>query len=103
MKAISCNENDIPFYVCAPTSTIDWDDESEGKEIIIENRDDFEVSNIMTLDEKNQSVSSGRIASIGSNFRNPAFDMTPRKYISKIFTEKGSADSNSNSLKVHKS
>ena len=103
MKAISCNENDTPFYVCAPTSTIDWDDKSEGKEIIIENRDDFEVSNIMALDEKNQSVSSGRIASLGSNFRNPAFDMTPRKYISKIFTEKGSADSNSKSLKVHKS
>ena len=58
MKAVSCNENDIPFYVCAPTSTIDWDDKSEGKKIIIENRDDFEVSNIMALDEEKIKVSS---------------------------------------------
>ena len=39
------------FTFVLSTSTIDWDDKSEG-EIIIENRDDFEVSNIMALDEK---------------------------------------------------
>ncbi len=76
--AVLAKENGIPFYVAAPTSTIDLSLAS-GDEIPIEQRSPTEVTHI-------QGVS---IAPDGINVSNPAFDVTPHHYITAIITEKG--------------
>ncbi len=76
--AVLCRENGVPFYVAAPTSSIDFSIES-GDLIPIEERDPSEVTDICGL----------RIAPEGVRVRNLAFDVTPKKYITGIITEKG--------------
>ncbi len=76
--AVLAKENGIPFYVAAPTTTIDTSLVS-GDEIPIEQRSPAEVTHI-------QGVS---IAPEGTQARNPAFDVTPHRYITAIITENG--------------
>jgi methylthioribose-1-phosphate isomerase len=76
--AVLAKENQIPFYVAAPTSTIDFSIDS-GDEIPIEERNPEEVTHIRGI----------RIAPEGVRAANPAFDVTPGKYITGIITEKG--------------
>ncbi|MHB1545176.1 MAG: S-methyl-5-thioribose-1-phosphate isomerase [bacterium] len=76
--AVLAKENNIPFYVAAPLSTIDLSIKT-GDEIPIEERDINEVV----------SVSGKRIAPENVKALNYAFDVTPNKYVSAIITEKG--------------
>jgi len=76
--AVLAMENGIPFYVAAPTTTIDLSLPS-GDEIPIEQRSPEEVTHI-------QGVS---IAPEGVEVANPAFDVTPHHYITAIITERG--------------
>lgn len=76
--AILCKEHGIPFYVAAPTSSIDFSTPS-GEFIPIEERDPEEVT----------SIWGHRIAPEGVKVRNLAFDVTPARYITRIITEKG--------------
>jgi len=76
--AVLAKENGIPFYVAAPTTTIDRSLAS-GDEIPIEQRSPEEVTHI-------RGVS---IAPEGIDVANPAFDVTPHRYITAIITEKG--------------
>jgi methylthioribose-1-phosphate isomerase len=76
--AVLARENRIPFYVAAPTTTIDPSLKS-GKEIPIEQRRAKEVTHI-------QGVS---LAPAGTPVQNPAFDITPAKYITALITERG--------------
>jgi methylthioribose-1-phosphate isomerase len=76
--AVLAKENGIPFFVAAPTTTID-PSLFAGNEIPIEQRSPEEVNHI-------QGVS---IAPEGTQVANPAFDVTPQRYISAIITEKG--------------
>ncbi len=78
--AILAREHNIPFYVAAPTSTIDLD-MTDGSEIPIEERDQSEVTH----------CGGHRIAPEGVAVRNPAFDVTPARYIAAIITENGLA------------
>jgi methylthioribose-1-phosphate isomerase len=75
--AVLAKEHGIPFYVAAPTSTMDSTITSE--EAVIEERNPDEVTN----------VRSERIAPKGVNVLNPAFDITPLKYVTAIITEEG--------------
>ncbi len=77
-KAVLVKENNIPFYVTAPSNTIDLNCKS-GNEIEIEERDKNEVKNVFGILVANES----------SNVLNPAFDITPAKYITGIITENG--------------
>ncbi|NOY50339.1 MAG: S-methyl-5-thioribose-1-phosphate isomerase [Chlorobi bacterium] len=86
-KAIVAGEYGVPFYVAAPTSTFDKYCIS-GKEIPIEERSEDEVL-YQTGTDANNNLVKVRIASPGSHAINPAFDITPAKYISGIITEKG--------------
>ncbi|MCK4338581.1 MAG: S-methyl-5-thioribose-1-phosphate isomerase [Candidatus Cloacimonetes bacterium] len=86
-KAVLSKENNIPFYVVAPTSTIDIYCES-GNDIIIEERSQGEV---MKIDDK-------YVANKESKAFNPAFDITPAKYITGIITERGILNSNKHNL-----
>jgi methylthioribose-1-phosphate isomerase len=76
--AVLAKVHHIPFYVAAPSSTFD-PDISSGDRIVIEERPEKEVLTI-----------NGRyIAPQGIKVRNPAFDVTPARYINAIITEKG--------------
>ena len=86
-KAVLAKENNIPFYVAAPTTTFDLNCESGGK-IPIEERSQDEVLYIQGIDENNE-LKRVRIAPKESHARNPAFDVTPARYITGIITEKG--------------
>jgi methylthioribose-1-phosphate isomerase len=76
--AVLARENNIPFYVAAPTSTFDLTMKS-GDEIPIEERHSREVTHLQGFP----------IAPEGVRVRNPAFDVTPSRYITGIITEKG--------------
>ena len=76
--ALVAHVHKVPFYVAAPTSTIDISTAS-GDDIEIEERVETEVL----------YVGEERIAPEGIEVGNPAFDVTPAKYISAIITEKG--------------
>ena len=76
--AVLAKENGIPFYVAAPTSTIDLS-VSSGERIPIEERSPMEITHIRGVP----------IAPEGVRVANPAFDITPHNYISAIITEKG--------------
>ena len=86
-KAIIANEYRIPFYIAAPTSTIDLNC-SSGKEIMIEERSQDEVL-FQEGPDNTGRMHRIRVSSPGSKALNPAFDVTPAKYIAGIITEKG--------------
>lgn len=86
-KAVVAYENGIPFYVAAPLSTIDFDCPT-GKEIPIEERSEDEVLYTWGMSEQDKFLRV-RTAPATSSAKNPAFDVTPAKFISAIITEKG--------------
>lgn len=96
-KAVLAKENGIPFYVAAPTTTFDLNCES-GSKIPIEERSHDEVLYIHGMDENNE-LRKIRIAPKESAARNPAFDVTPAKYITGIITEKGIVKANKDGIK----
>ncbi|MDX2029949.1 MAG: S-methyl-5-thioribose-1-phosphate isomerase [Blastocatellia bacterium] len=78
--AVLAKENGIPFYVAAPISTLDLTLAS-GDEIPIEERNEREVTH----------VKETRLAPVGISIANPAFDVTPNRYVAAIITERGVA------------
>ncbi|OGO04615.1 MAG: S-methyl-5-thioribose-1-phosphate isomerase [Chloroflexi bacterium RBG_13_56_8] len=84
-KAVVAQANHVPFYVAAPTSTIDVDCPS-GNDILIEERDRDEVLYAVGLDDQGE-ICRVRLAPASAQARNPAFDVTPREYITAIITE----------------
>jgi methylthioribose-1-phosphate isomerase len=76
--AVLAREHGIPFYVAAPWSTIDLTT-SDGSGIPIEERQAKEVTH----------VGSNQIAAAGASIRNPAFDVTPHRFITAIVTDRG--------------
>lgn len=86
-KAVIAKENGIPFYVAAPLSTFDLKTKS-GKEIVIEHRSNDEVKYIHGIDDKGRDTNI-LILNPDSDIINPAFDITPAKYVSGIITEHG--------------
>jgi len=86
-KAVLAKEYKVPFYVAAPLSTIDAACKT-GKDIPIEYRSQDEVLYQTGIDA-NGNIIKVRVSSPGSEALNPAFDVTPAKYIKGIITEKG--------------
>jgi len=78
--AVACRHHGIPFYVAAPTSTVDFSI-ADGDGIPIEQRDPIEVTHIRGV----------RVVAEGVPVLNPAFDVTPAELISAIITERGVA------------
>jgi methylthioribose-1-phosphate isomerase len=86
-KAIIAKEFGIPFYIAAPTSTIDINCTSK-ENIPIEHRSENEIL-YQTGPDKDGNLHEILVCSPGSSAINPAFDITPAKYITGIITEKG--------------
>ncbi|MEM3526148.1 MAG: S-methyl-5-thioribose-1-phosphate isomerase [Candidatus Jordarchaeaceae archaeon] len=78
-------ENKIPFVVAAPTTSIDLNQKTEN--IIIEERDPKEITYVKGYDEEKKTFQVVKLYA-ADQAKNPVFDITPAKYVSKIVTEK---------------
>ncbi|MDC0469402.1 S-methyl-5-thioribose-1-phosphate isomerase [Candidatus Pelagibacter sp.] len=87
LKALAAHDNNIPFYVALPSSTIDWEIK-DHKLIPIEERNPEELSYLEGFDELG-NVKKIQIYPKKSKSLNLAFDVTPAKYVTKLITEKG--------------
>ena len=97
LKALAANDNNVPFYVALPSSTIDWETK-DFKDIPIEERNSEELSHVEGLDENNK-VKKVLIYPKKSKALNLAFDITPAKYITGLITEKGVCEASEQGLK----
>ena len=88
LKALAAHDNHVPFYVCAPSPSIDFSIDDGLKEIPIEQRSAREVSHIPGRTADGQ-LSEVDILPPGSPARNDAFDVTPARYVTGLVTEKG--------------
>lgn len=97
LKALAAQDNGVPFYVAAPSPSIDWT-LFDGRDIPIEERGARELSHITGR------LSDGAIATVavlpeGSAAANPAFDVTPARLITGIITERGVCPASTKGLK----
>jgi len=98
LKALAAHDNNVPFYVALPSSTIDWETKN-FKDIPIEERNSDELSYVEGLDENN-NVQKVLIYPKKSKSMNLAFDITPAKYVTGLITEKGICEASTEGLKV---
>jgi methylthioribose-1-phosphate isomerase len=87
LKALAAHDNNVPFYVAAPSSSIDFA-LYDGAGVPIEMRGEKEVTHVTgaTHDGRIETV---RIAPEGSPALNPAFDVTPARLVTGLITERG--------------
>ena len=97
LKALAAKDNNVPFYVALPSSTIDWKIK-DHKQIPIEERNSEELSHVEGIDKNNQ-VTKVRIYPEKSKSMNLAFDVTPAKYVTGLITEKGICEASEKGLK----
>jgi methylthioribose-1-phosphate isomerase len=97
LKALAAHDNNVPFYVALPSSTIDWDIKN-AKDIPIEERNAEELSHVEGIDENNE-LKKVLIYPIKSKAMNLAFDVTPAKYVTGLITEKGICEASTDGLK----
>ncbi len=87
LKALAAADNDVPFHVAIPSSTIDWDSVGGGRDIPIEERDPREVTHVVGM------AASGpcevQVTAPGSTAVNPGFDVTPARLVTGLVTERG--------------
>ena len=87
LKALAAVDNHVPFYVAVPSSSIDWQMSDGLKEIPIEERDPQEV--LCIQGKSGDTVTSVAIAPDGVMASNYGFDVTPRRLITGLITERG--------------
>ena len=97
LKALAAKDNNVPFYVALPSSTIDWKIK-DHKEIPIEERNSEELSHVEGLDKDNK-LQKVLIYPQKSKAMNLAFDVTPAKYVTGLITEKGVCEASDQGLK----
>tara|TARA_S200000501_G_scaffold21866_1_gene19152 strand:- start:146 stop:1228 length:1083 start_codon:yes stop_codon:yes gene_type:complete len=97
LKALAARDNNVPFYVALPSSTIDWNIR-DHKEIPIEERNSEELSHVEGIDENNE-IKKVRIYPQKSKSLNLAFDVTPAKLVTGLITEKGVCEASEKGLK----
>ncbi len=90
LKALAAFENDVPFYVALPSSTIDWQLNDAIKEIHIEERKGDEIRSVRGQ-SSDGLVRDFRLLDELSPVANPAFDVTPARLVTAIITESGVA------------
>ena len=88
LKALAAKDNNVPFYVALPSTTIDWTVHDGIKEIPIEERNREEITHIWGKLE-NGDTTSVQICPDDSPTGNPAFDVTPRRLVTGLITERG--------------
>jgi len=97
LKALAAKDNNVPFYVALPSSTIDWNIK-DHKQIPIEERNSEELSHVEGLDKDNK-LQKVLIYPQKSKAKNLAFDVTPAKFVTGLITEKGVCEASEQGLK----
>ena len=85
--ALAARDNGVPFYVAAPSPSIDWSIE-DGASIPIEERDPEEITRVWGVDDSGVERRV-RVVPEGTRAANYAFDVTPRRLVTGLVTEKG--------------
>ncbi len=88
LKALSARDNDVPFYVAAPSPSIDFTLSDGIAEVPIEHRSPREVTHV-TGRNGDGSTTSVAVTPVGSEALNPAFDVTPARLVTGLITERG--------------
>ena len=88
LKALAARDNQVPFYVALPSSSIDLG-MAEGGETEIENRNGDEVALMEGWEASNGNIATVRVIPGSSPVANPGFDVTPARLVTGLITEKG--------------
>ena len=96
LKALAAHDNNVPFYVALPHSTIDWTLTS-GKDIPIEERDPAEVTEIQGR-TKDGAIATVSLTPEASSAANYGFDVTPARLVTALVTERGSCSASEEGL-----
>ena len=88
LKALAAHDNNVPFWVATPSTTIDWTVSDGVRDIPIEQRAASEVTE-MTGPTAEGSIATIRVTPVGSPAANPAFDVTPARLVTGLITERG--------------
>ncbi|MBN8898084.1 MAG: S-methyl-5-thioribose-1-phosphate isomerase, partial [Rhodospirillales bacterium] len=99
LKALAARDNDIPFWVALPSSTIDWRVSDGIAEIPIEERSGAEVTDVTGRLPDGQ-IATVRVAAADSPAANPAFDVTPARLVTGLITERGRCDASAEGLRA---
>ena len=96
LKALAAADNDVPFYVALPSTTIDWSIDDGIRDIPIEQRDPAEVTDIYGVSDGARRT----VRTIGSDTpsANYAFDVTPARLVTGLITERGIAAASQSGL-----
>ena len=96
LKALAAHDNDVPFYVALPSTTIDWAIVDGLREIPIEERGAEELTHVSGLD--GDTIRQVRIVAESSPVRNDAFDVTPARLVTGLITERGVCEASEQGL-----
>ena len=99
LKALSAYDNSVPFYVALPTSTIDRSLKKGLGNIKIEERNGDELSFVNAIN--GNKVKKNLIFFKNANVSNPAFDVTPAKFVTRLITEFGICKANTSEILKH--
>ena len=97
LKALAAWDNNVPFWVALPSTTIDWTVADGVSEIPIEERSAAEVTDV-TGRMADGTIATVRVAASGSPGANPAFDVTPSRLVTGLITERGRCDASAEGL-----
>lgn len=99
LKALAARDNDVPFWVALPSSTIDWKVSDGIAEIPIEERSATEVTDVTgrTVDG---TITTVRVAPVESQATNPAFDVTPARLVTGLITDRGRCAASAEGLRT---
>ena len=97
LKALAAYDNQVPFYVALPSSTIDWNLTDGLKEIPIEEREADEVKYIQGVD--NDQIRKVLLTPEKSPATNYAFDVTPARLVTGLITERGICEANEEGIR----
>jgi len=97
LKALAAKDNNIPFYVALPSTTIDWTINDGLKEIPIEERDQNEVRTVYGLTPKGE-MTNVLICPETTKAVNHGFDVTPARLVSGLITERGVCEASASGL-----
>lgn len=97
LKALAAKDNNIPFYVALPSTTLDMTMAS-GFDIPIEERNQDEVKYMIGKSKKTGEIDSVLICPETTSASNYGFDVTPAKYVTKIITDRGVCDASEEGL-----
>jgi methylthioribose-1-phosphate isomerase len=97
LKGLAASDNDVPFWVALPSTTIDWTVSDGIAEIPIEQRSAAEVTDV-TGRTADGTIATVRVAPMDSPAANPAFDVTPARLVTGLITDRGRCDASAEGL-----